>query len=185
LAGPVVAAAVIFPVDFQLAEVDDSKKLSAPKRSKLDIIIRDKALSYGIGLAKVEEIDRLNILQATFLAMRRAVEALRIKPDYLLVDGRDFPSFVFKDQSLQGEAIIKGDAKSAVIAAASILAKVYRDRLMEKYADEFPDYGFEKHKGYGTRFHRDKILEFGPCPIHRKKFLRKIMFNAMINKFII
>lgn len=177
MAGPVVAAAVIFPVDFQLAEIDDSKKLSATKRSKLNKIIRDKALSYGIGLAKVEEIDCLNILQATFLAMRRAVEALSLKPDYLLVDGRDFPLFVKEERPIPGEAIIKGDTLSAVIAGASILAKVYRDHLMENYAKEFPGYGFEQHKGYGTQMHREKILELGPCPIHRKKFIRKIVDN--------
>ncbi len=163
----------------QITGLNDSKKLSEKKRNQLDIEIRDKALALGIGLASVEEIEQFNILQATFLAMRRAVETLSIKPDYLLVDGRDFPGFTLDKQPLNGEAIIKGDARSAVIAGASILAKVFRDRLMKNYAEEFPGFGFEQHKGYGTQMHRDRILELGPTPLHRKKFLRKIMLSAM------
>ena len=123
----------------------------------------------------MQEIEKINILQASFLAMKRAVDALDMKPGYVLVDGRDFPRFAFRGEPLLGEAVIKGDCKSAVIAGASILAKVYRDALMERYAEEYPGYGFERHKGYGTRRHRDKILELGPCPLHRKKFLSKIL----------
>jgi len=128
-------------------------------------------------LANVEEIERINILQATFLAMKRAIDALQVKPGYVLVDGRDFPTFFFEGSILSGQAVIKGDSKSAVIAGASILAKVYRDNLMLEYAEKFPDYGFEKHKGYGTQMHRNRIMELGACPIHRKKFLRKIINN--------
>ncbi len=177
LAGPVVAAALILPVGIQIDTINDSKKLSEKKRRQLDAQIREQALSFGIGLADEQEIENLNILQATFLAMKRAVDALAVKPGYLLVDGRDFPRFIYKGQPLHGEALIKGDSKSAVIAGASILAKVYRDALMLRYADKFPGYGFERHKGYGTKAHREKILELGPCPIHRKTFLRKILNN--------
>ena len=143
--------------------------------------IKEKALSFAIGLADVQEIERFNILQATFLAMRRAVENLTLLPDYLLVDGRDFPKFFSekKQRTLAGKALIGGDGKSASVAAASILAKVYRDRLMVEYAKTFPGYGFEKHKGYGTALHRQKIRELGPCPIHRKKFIRNILHQSL------
>jgi len=170
-----VAAAVILPAGIRIDGINDSKKLSEKKRRQLDLQIREQAESFGIGLADEQEIENLNILQAAFLAMKRAVDALDIKPGYVLVDGRDFPRFVFKGQPLYGEAVIKGDSKSAVIAGASILAKVCRDAIMTRYAEQFPGYGFEQHKGYGTQLHRDKIRELGPCSIHRKKFLRKIL----------
>ena len=173
-----VAAALILPEDIQINGLNDSKKISAKMRDRLDIEIREKAVSFGIGTAEVAEIDSVNILQATFKAMQRAVEALRTLPDYLLVDGRDFPGFIFNGTAIPGEAVVKGDGKSAVMAGASILAKVYRDRLMVRYASEIPGYGFEQHKGYGTQMHRDKIAELGPCLIHRKKFIRKIVVTG-------
>lgn len=177
LAGPVVAAAVILPDGIEIPLLDDSKKVSAKNRAYLFERIRKEALAYGIGSASVSEIQQLNILQATFLAMRRAVEQLTVEPDYILVDGRDFPLFPNKAQngSIAGQAVIKGDARSQVIAAASILAKVHRDRLMERYADDFPQYGFDRHKGYGTKEHRQKILQYGPCPIHRQKFIQRLL----------
>ncbi len=177
LAGPVVAAAVILPKGIEIPHLNDSKKITAGVREKLFDEIREKAITFGIGSASVEEIGKLNILQATFLAMRRAVEQLLPQPDYLLVDGRDFPLFVRTDTGvpIAGRAIVKGDGRSQVIAAASVLAKVRRDRLMSEYARMYPQYGFERHKGYGTKEHRQKILRFGACPIHRKKFIRKLM----------
>ncbi len=175
LAGPVVAAAVILPESIHIEQLNDSKKRSEKQRLELDALIRSQALGFGIGVAEVEEIERINILQATFSAMRRAVETLSVHPDYVLVDGRDFPGFRRKGLSLPGEALVKGDGRSAVVAAASILAKVYRDRLMTEYAVQYPEYGFEKHKGYGTQFHREQIVRFGPSPLHRKRFLRKIL----------
>lgn len=170
-----MAAALILPAGIQIDGINDSKKLSEKRRRQLDCEIREKAVSFGIGVADEQEIERYNILQAAFLSMKRAVDALEIKPGYVLVDGRDFPRFVYQGEPLNGEALIKGDSKSAVVAGASILAKVYRDAIMVRYARQYPGYGFEQHKGYGTKMHRDKILEFGPCPIHRKKFLRKIL----------
>ncbi len=170
-----MAAALVLPPGIQIEGINDSKKLSEEKRRQLSKEIREQALSFGIGLANEQEIEQINILQATFLAMKRAVDALSLKPGYVLVDGRDFPRFVFREEPLKGESVIKGDSKSAVIAGASILAKVYRDEIMVRYAEQFPGYGFEQHKGYGTQLHRDKIRELGPCPIHRKKFLRKIL----------
>ncbi len=177
LAGPVVAAAVVLPEAWQGEGINDSKKLSIKARERLAEQIRQQAISFGIGMATVEEIHQLNILQATFKAMQRAVAALRIKPEFVLVDGRDFP-ILFANSAqvaLPGQAVIGGDCKSLSIAAASILAKVYRDRLMVEYAKQFPGYGFERHKGYGTPFHRKKIVELGPCPIHREKFIRKLL----------
>ena len=135
--------------------------------------IRASAVSFGIGQAEVQEIEKINILQATFLAMKRAVQALELQPDYILVDGRDFPVFEYNGQSVSGKAIVKGDSKSAAIAGASILAKVYRDKIMVDYAVKYPGYGFEQHKGYGTKMHRQRLLDLGPCPIHRKKFICK------------
>jgi len=178
LAGPVVAAAVILPESIQIEELNDSKKLSEKQRLALDKLIRAQALSFGIGVADVQTIERINILQATFEAMHRAVEQLSLKPQFVLVDGRDFPGFKYNGSSLPGQAQVKGDARSAVVAAASILAKVYRDHLMTDYAAQYPEYGFEKHKGYGTKFHREQILRFGPSALHRKKFLRKILREA-------
>jgi len=175
LAGPVVAAAVILNPLSPVKGLNDSKKLSAAKREMLYGEIRQKAAGYGIGAASVEEIDRLNILQATFLAMQRAVAALSITPEYILVDGRDFPLFVDvrKQQALPGQAVVKGDGKSQNIAAASILAKVYRDRLMIEESARYPQYGFERHKGYGTAEHRAVLREIGPCAIHRRSFVRR------------
>ncbi|MCD6376720.1 MAG: ribonuclease HII [Caldisericaceae bacterium] len=184
LAGPVVAAAVILNPQQKIEDIDDSKKLTAEKRQKLAVQIKEKALAFGIGLATVEEIQQKNILKATFLAMQRAVEKLKITPDYLLIDGRDFPQLFDKNrqQPLVGQAVIGGDHLSQSIAAASILAKVYRDEMMMDYAQRYPQYGFEKHKGYATREHQQNILKFGPCPIHRHRFLRKLL-NRQANLF--
>jgi len=177
LAGPVVAAAVILDTHKYIAGLNDSKKLSGTKRETLYEEIRQKAAGYGIGAASVEEIERLNILQATFLAMQRALNALPLKPEYILVDGRDFPLFADARtrQALSGQAVVKGDGKSQNIAAASILAKVYRDRLMIEESKRYPQYGFEKHKGYGTARHRAVLREIGPCAIHRRSFIGRLL----------
>ncbi len=184
LAGPVVAAAVVFKPNFKLAEINDSKQLSAQKRKHLAEQIKKQALSFGLGLATVEEIQHYNILQATFLAMQRAVEALDLVPEFLLIDGRDFPQLFAKNagEPLAGKAVVKGDFRSQSIAAASILAKVHRDELMEAYAKQYPQYGFEQHKGYATRQHQEKILQFGPSPIHRLRFLRNLL-NRQLHLF--
>ncbi|MBN2709220.1 MAG: ribonuclease HII [Calditrichaceae bacterium] len=176
LAGPVVAAAVILPPGIEIKGLDDSKKLTPNQRIDAAEDIRDLAVGFGIGQASVEEIDRLNILQATFLAMQRAVHNLPVEPDYCLIDGRDFPLIFYKNQkaALRGKAVIKGDGLSQCIAAASVIAKTYRDYLMNKLDPDFPVYGFADHKGYGTKRHRDSILQFGPSKIHRRSFLRKI-----------
>jgi len=165
LAGPVVAAAVIFPKEFILDGVDDSKKLSARKREELFIMISQQAISIGIGIIDHKVIDRINILKATHAAMRRALENLTIKPDYVLVDGN-----TFNHDTLRFQNIIGGDAKSFTIAAASIIAKVTRDRLMCELDICFPQYGFARHKGYGTPQHIEAIRTFGICEIHRKSF---------------
>lgn len=169
LAGDVYAAAVILPVGVEIEGVNDSKKLTPKKREKLFELIQEKSAAWSIATATVEEIDRLNILQATFLAMRRAVEGLSIQPDMILVDGNRGPE-------IPGEApihtLVGGDAKSASIAAASILAKVARDRYMEKLALEYPEYLFEKHKGYGTKLHYEMLRDYGVSPVHRKTFLK-------------
>lgn len=169
LAGPVCAAAVIFPPDVVLEDVNDSKKLTEKKREELFDIITEKALAYNIEWASVEEIEEMNILNAAMLAMKRAVEGLSVEPDFVIVDGNRKPPI-----DIPCEAIVKGDAHSQSIAAASILAKVSRDRLMLSLAPEYPEYCFEKHKGYGTKLHREKLLEYGPCKIHRPSFLKKI-----------
>ena len=169
LAGPVCAAAVILPENTIIEGVNDSKKLSEKKREALYDVIKSKALSYCIAYATVEEIETLNILNATMLAMKRAVEGLEIKADYAMIDGNRLP-----DLNIDSEFVIKGDAKSMSIACASILAKVSRDRLLYKYAEEYPQYLFEKHKGYGTKAHIEAIKEYGPCPYHRLSFLKKI-----------
>lgn len=169
LAGPVCAAAVILPEGLIVDGVNDSKKLSEKKREALFDVIRDKALAYSIAYATVDEIEEINILNATMLAMKRAVEGLPVKADYAMIDGNKIPNL-----DIDAECIVKGDAKSMSIACASILAKVSRDRLLYKYAEEYPMYGFDKHKGYGTAAHREAILEYGPCPYHRKSFLKKI-----------
>lgn len=170
LAGPVHAAAVILPIGLEIDGLNDSKKLSEKKREQLFDIICEKAIDYSIGVATEKEIDEINILNATFLAMHRAVEGLKIKPDYALIDGNQYPRIPFVAE----ETVVKGDAKSMSIAAASILAKVSRDRFMLEKTKEYPQYEFEKHKGYGTKLHYEKILEYGPSPIHRMTFLKKL-----------
>lgn len=169
LAGPVCAAAVILPDGLVIEGLDDSKKLTEKKRDALYDVIKENAISYGIAFASVEEIEKLNILQATFLAMKRAVESLEVKPDLALVDGNQKPPL-----DIQARTLVKGDAKSPSIAAASILAKVTRDRLMSEIAEEYPQYEFPKHKGYGTKLHYEKIMEHGISPVHRRSFLKKI-----------
>ena len=169
LAGPVCAAAVILPEDVIIDGVNDSKKLSEKKRESLFDVIREQALSYSIAYATVDEIEEINILNATMLAMRRAINGLEIKADYAMIDGNKIPPI-----DIDAECIVKGDAKSMSIACASILAKVSRDRLLYKYAEEYPMYGFDKHKGYGTKVHREAILKYGPCPYYRKSFLKKL-----------
>lgn len=170
LAGPVCAAAVILPENTIIEGVNDSKKLSEKKREALFDVIKEQALSYSIAFASVEEIEEINILNATMLAMKRAVEGLDVKADYAMIDGDRLP-----DLSIDSEFIIKGDAKSMSIACASILAKVSRDRLLYKYAEEYPEYLFDKHKGYGTKAHVEAIKKYGPCPYHRLSFLKKIL----------
>ena len=169
LAGPVCAAAVILPEGVIIDGVNDSKKLSEKKRESLFDVIREQALSYSIAYATVDEIEEINILNATMLAMRRAIDGLDIKADYAMIDGNKIPPI-----DIDAECIVKGDAKSMSIACASILAKVSRDRLLYKYAEEYPMYGFDKHKGYGTKVHREAILKYGPCTYHRKSFLKKL-----------
>lgn len=169
LAGPVCAAAVILPDGLVIEGLDDSKKLTEKKRDALYDVIIENAISYGISFASVEEIEELNILQATFLAMKRAVESLEVKPDLALVDGNQKPPL-----EIQARTLVKGDAKSPSIAAASILAKVTRDRLMIEIAEQYPQYEFPKHKGYGTKLHYEKIMEHGISPVHRRSFLKKI-----------
>lgn len=169
LAGPVCAAAVILPEGVIIDGVNDSKKLTEKKRESLFDVIREQALSYSIAYATVDEIEEINILNATMLAMRRAIDSLEIKADYAMIDGNKIPPI-----DIDAECIVKGDAKSMSIACASILAKVSRDRLLYKYAEEYPMYGFDKHKGYGTKVHREAILKYGPCPYHRKSFLKKL-----------
>lgn len=168
LAGPVCAAAVILPEGLEIPGLNDSKKLTDKKRRELFPIIEEQALAYGIGWASQEEIDDINILQATFLAMSRAVEQLNIRPDLALVDGKRAPTL-----DLPVETVVKGDSLSASIAAASVLAKVSRDDVMLRMAEEYPGYGFEVHKGYGTKAHYEALRTFGPSPIHRRTFLKK------------
>lgn len=168
LAGPVCAAAVILPAHIDIPGLDDSKKLSDKRRRELFPIIKQQAVAYGIGLADCNEIDEINILQATFLAMERAIAQLDIKPEVALIDGNRQ-----KDFGIMTETVVHGDSLSASIAAASILAKVTRDDLMLEMAKDYPQYGFEIHKGYGTKAHYAALAEFGPCPIHRMTFLKK------------
>lgn len=169
LAGPVCAAAVILPPDLELEGLNDSKKLSEKRREALYPLICEQALAYGIAFASEQEIDEINILQATFLAMCRAVGQLGRKPDLAFVDGNREPDF----GDIPVRTIIKGDSRSANIAAASILAKVTRDRFMLEQDAVYPQYGFAVHKGYGTQKHYAALREFGPCPIHRRSFLKK------------
>lgn len=170
LAGPVCAAAVILKPNDIIGGVNDSKKLSEKKRERLYDVIKERAISYSIAFATVEEIEEINILNATMLAMKRAVEGLEIPADYAIIDGNKTPEL-----NIPCNYIVKGDAKSMSIAAASILAKVTRDRLLLEYAEQYPQYHFERHKGYGTKVHTQALKEYGPCPIHRKSFLKKIL----------
>lgn len=170
LAGPVFAAAVILPPDTLIEGVNDSKKLSEKKREELFDIIREKALAYGIAAADHTEIDEINILNATYLAMRRAVAMLDPQPDLIIVDGNRLPP----ELPAEGRTLVKGDALCHSIACASILAKVSRDRFMLAMAEKYPGYAFEKHKGYGTAVHIAALREHGMCPIHRRTFLKKI-----------
>lgn len=168
LAGPVCAAAVILPAGLEIPGLDDSKKLSDKRRRELMPVIQKEALAYGIAFASHEEIDEINILQATFLAMERAMGQLKIQPELALIDGNRQ-----KDFGINVETVIKGDSRSANIAAASILAKVTRDDYMEEMAKLYPQYGFEIHKGYGTKAHYEALRTYGPSPIHRMTFLKK------------
>ena len=168
LAGPVCAAAVILPKGLEIPGLTDSKKLSDKKRRELFPIIKEQALAYGIGLASHEEIDEINILQATYLAMERALAQLNVRPDIALIDGNRA-----KDFGLPVRTVVKGDSLSMNIAAASILAKVTRDDLMLELAQTYPQYGFDIHKGYGTKVHYEALREHGASPIHRMSFLKK------------
>ena len=168
LAGPVCAAAVILPPNLDIPGLNDSKKLTDKRRRELFPIIKEQAIAYGIGFASHEEIDQINILQATYLAMERAMAALSVKPELALIDGNRA-----KDFGLPVETVVKGDSRSASIAAASILAKVTRDDLMLQAAEEYPQYQFEIHKGYGTKAHYAALTAHGPSPIHRMPFLKR------------
>jgi len=165
LAGPVVAAAVVLPADAILQGLDDSKKLSPTRREELFPKIQTQAVVYGVAVVNPEVIDKINILQAALLAMQQAVEQLQPVPDLLLIDGNQKTA-----SSIEQWAIVKGDSKSLSIAAASVLAKVTRDHIMQDYHHLYPQYEFARHKGYGTKLHRDLIAEHGPCPIHRSTF---------------
>lgn len=167
LAGPVYAAAVILPPQPEIAGLNDSKKISEKKREALFPVICETALSYAIGTASVEEIDELNILQATFLAMRRAVEGLSVTPAFALIDGNRTPAGI----AIPCQTVVKGDALSASIAAASILAKVSRDHYLTELDKQYPEYGFAAHKGYGTPAHYAALRTYGMAPVHRKTFL--------------
>ena len=177
LAGPVYAAAVILPAGLEIPGLNDSKKLSEKKREELFDIIKKESTAYSIGWASVEEIEEINILNAAMLAMKRAVEGLSVKADFAYIDGNKTP-----DLNIPCEAIVKGDANSMSIAAASILAKVSRDHLMIEYAKQYPQYGFEKHKGYGTKVHNEAILKHGVTPVHRMSFLKKLFEKAKNGK---
>ena len=168
LAGPVCAAAVILPADLILPGLNDSKKLTDKKRRELYDVITQKAIAYGIALVDEKTIDEINILQATYRAMQQAVSALQVVPDLVLIDGNRAPEL-----SMPSKTVIKGDSLSASIAAASILAKVTRDRLMEELDTQYPAYGFAVHKGYGTKRHYEVLRAEGPCAVHRMSFLKK------------
>ena len=171
LAGPVCAAAVILPEDACIPGLNDSKKLSEKKREQLFDVITGKALAYCVAYGTLEEIEKFNILEATFLAMNRAVEGLKIKADFALIDGNRAP----KGMKIPCETVVKGDSKSMSVAVASVLAKVSRDRLMLEYDKKYPLYDFKKHKGYGTKEHTELIKKYGPCGIHRLSFLKNIL----------
>ena len=168
LAGPVCAAAVILPAHLELPGLTDSKKLTDKKRRELYPVIMEKAVAYGIGFASEQEIDEINILQATFLAMQRALDQLSVKPDLALIDGNRE-----KDFGLPVKTVVKGDSLSLNIAAASVLAKVTRDDLMLELAEKYPEYAFDVHKGYGTKAHYAALTAYGPSPVHRMSFLKK------------
>ncbi len=170
LAGPVCAAAVILDTSVDIDGINDSKKLSEKKREALYDVVKEKALAFGIAFASVEEIEEHNILNATYLAMNRAIEQLKLKADFALIDGNRIP----KDIKIDCKTVVKGDAKSMSVAAASILAKVTRDRLLLEYDEKYPQYGFAKHKGYGTAEHIAAIREFGVSEVHRPSFLKKL-----------
>ena len=167
LMGPVVAAACILPPDVVIKGLDDSKKLSEKKRELLFDEIREKAIAYSVASASVEEIEEINILNAAMLAMKRAIESLEIKADFALIDGNCSRGF-----SIPTKTVVGGDAKVPSIAAASILAKVTRDRLCYEYDKQYPEYGFGKHKGYGTKLHMEALRKYGPSPVHRPSFLK-------------
>lgn len=169
LAGPVCAAAVILPANADIPGLNDSKKLSDKRRRELYPVIMEQAIAYGIAFADHKEIDEINILQATYLAMERAISQLSVKPELALIDGNRA-----KDFGIPVKTVVHGDSLSASVAAASILAKVTRDDLMLKMAEEYPQYGFEVHKGYGTKAHYQALAERGPSPIHRMTFLKKL-----------
>lgn len=173
LAGPVCAAAVILPKGLEIPGLNDSKKLTDKRRRELFPLIQEQAIAYGIAFASHEEIDEINILQATFLAMERALAQLKIQPELALIDGNRQ-----KDFGIKVETVVKGDSRSANIAAASVLAKVTRDLYMEQMSQEYPGYGFEVHKGYGTKAHYQALRDLGPSPIHRMSFLRKFYGQA-------
>lgn len=170
LAGDVYAAAVVLPHGILIEGLNDSKKISEKKREKLYDEICENAIAYAVATASVEEIDTYNIRNATYIAMNRAIEALKVKPDYVLIDGD-----CIKECNYEHECVVKGDAKSASIAAASILAKVTRDRYMKQLSEKYPEYGFEKHNGYGTAAHIAALKEFGASEVHRKTFIKKFV----------
>lgn len=171
LAGPVCAAAVILPVNCEIEGLNDSKKISEKKREALFDIIKEKAIAYSIAFGSLEEIEEYNILEATYIAMNRAIEGLETKADFALIDGNRVP----KGITIPCETVVKGDAKSCSIAAASILAKVTRDRLMLEYDKMYPEYLFAQHKGYGTKAHYEAIKQHGVCEIHRLSFLKNVL----------
>ncbi len=171
LAGPVFAAAVILPYDCEIEGLNDSKKLSEKKRELLFDIIKEKAIAYSVAQASVEEIEEFNILKATFLAMNRAIESLPVAADFAIVDGNRIPDNIGVDC----QTLVKGDSKSMSVAAASILAKVSRDKLLLEYDKQYPQYNFKKHKGYGTKEHYEAIKAYGICEIHRKSFLKGVI----------
>ena len=170
LAGPVYAAAVILPEGCVIKDINDSKKLSEKRRGELYDEITEKAVAYSVCAIDEKRIDEINILNATFEAMNGAVNGLSVTPDYVIIDGNRIAGM-----TIPHETVVKGDAKSISIAAASILAKVSRDRFITEMAEKYPEYGFEQHKGYGTKAHTEAILKYGPCEIHRRTFLKKLL----------
>lgn len=171
LAGPVCAAAVILPEDTVIEGLDDSKKLSEKKRERLYDEIIERAVAYCVAYGTLEEIESVNILEATFIAMNRAIDGLKVKPDFAIIDGNRVP----KGIKIPCATLVKGDSKSMSVAAASILAKVTRDRLMLTYDEKYPQYNFKKHKGYGTKEHTELLKQYGPSPIHRLSFFKNIL----------